>query len=90
VQGTPSYVKCMEQKSLLKNSKYWWVKAQNSGWDLRLLCSLRLKQIHSHCRWITHETLRHRSERHSIICTKYGTRRFTQKFQVLVSTGSKS
>ena len=72
VKDTPSYAKSMEQKSSLKRSNHWWVKAQNSGWDLRPLCSLRLEQIPSHCRWITHEALKHRSVRHSIICAAMG------------------
>jgi len=41
------------------------------------------EQIYSHCKWITHDTLRHMSVKHFRICTKYETKEFTQKFQVL-------
>src|SRR6202453_5347805 len=44
-----------------------------------------LKHIYSHCRCITHKTLRHRCAKDTIICIKYGTKEFIQKFQVLVS-----
>src|ERR1700691_422568 len=45
--------------------------------------NLVLKQIYPHCRCITHKALRHRCEKDTIICIKYGTKEFTQKFQVL-------
>ena len=79
VKNTSMYVQSMEQNSLPQYSEYWWGEAQNSGWVLRLLCSLRLEQIHPYCRWIIHETLRYRSERHSIICRKHGIKRIYSK-----------
>src|ERR1700679_707734 len=42
--------------------------------------NLVLKQIYPHCR---HKALRHRYAKDTIICIKYGTKEFTQKFQVL-------
>ena len=45
--------------------------------------NLVLKQIYPHCRCITHKALRHRCAKDTIICIKYGTKEFTQKFQVL-------
>ena len=47
--------------------------------------NLVLKQIYPHCRCITCKALRHRCAKDTIICIKYGTKEFTQKFQVLVS-----
>src|ERR1700691_1813597 len=41
-----------------------------------------------HSQWITHDTLRHMSVKHFSICIKYGTKEFTQKFQVLVRKSS--
>ena len=38
---------------------------------------------------ITHDTWRHMSVKHFSICIKYGTKDFTQKFQVLVRKSSK-
>src|ERR1700676_3788807 len=51
--------------------------------------NLVLKHIYSHCRCITHKTLRHRCAKDFIICIKYGTKGFIQKFQVLVSKSLK-
>src|ERR1700677_4410113 len=48
-----------------------------------------LKHIYSHCSCITHTTLRHRCAKDTIICIKYGTQEFIQKFQVLVSKSLK-
>src|ERR1700679_1053276 len=48
-----------------------------------------LKHIYSHCRYITHRTLRHRCAKDTIICIKYGTKEFIKKFQVLVSKSLK-
>ena len=45
--------------------------------------NLVLKRIYPHCRCITHKALRHRCEKDTIICIKYGTKEYTQKFQVL-------
>ena len=45
--------------------------------------NLVLKQIYSHCRCIIPKPLRHRCAKDFIICIKYGTKEFTQKFQVL-------
>src|SRR6202167_5768418 len=47
------------------------------------------EQIHSHYKWITHDTLRHLSVKHFSIHINYGTKEFTQKFQVLVRKSSK-
>src|ERR1700735_1514798 len=41
--------------------------------------NLKFEQIYSHCKWIVHETLKHMSAKHFSICTKYGTKEFTQK-----------
>src|ERR1700728_1561273 len=45
-----------------------------------------LKLIYSHCRCITHRSLRHRCAKDTIICIKYGTKEF---IQVLVSKSLK-
>src|ERR1700683_2492981 len=45
--------------------------------------NLVLKQIYSHCRCIIPKTLGNRCAKDFIICIKYGTKEFTQKFQVL-------
>src|SRR6202050_809912 len=47
--------------------------------------NLVLKRIYPHCKCITHKALRHRCAKDTIICIKYGTKEFTQKFRVLVS-----
>ena len=51
--------------------------------DASKKANLVLKWIYPHCRCITHKALRHRCAKDTIICIKYGTKEFTQKFQVL-------
>jgi len=41
------------------------------------------KQVPSHFRCIAYGTLRHKYGTHSIVCIKYGTKEFTQIFEVL-------
>jgi hypothetical protein len=68
----------------------WWKRVYSTSFCIG--CerdNLVFEQIHSCCRWITHETLRHMGGKHFSICTKYGTKEFTQKFQILVRKSSK-
>ena len=87
VKNTSAYVQSMEQKSLLKKSKYWWTKAQNGGWDsfgVRDLGSdlLPLQMDYTwHLEAHEWKTLQH--------IYKVWNKEFTQKIQVLVSKSSK-
>src|ERR1700685_2704385 len=47
--------------------------------------NLVLKRIYFHCRCITDKAFGHRCAKDTIICITYGTKKFTHKFQVLVS-----
>ena len=71
-------------KTLHHMYKVWhkrdYLKILHIDWERQKYVAdydMNWKIIHSYCRWITHETQRHRSTRHSTICTKYGTKQFT-------------
>ena len=58
----------------------WWKILYSTSFCIGCeRANLVFEQICSHCRWITHETWRHMSEKYFSRCRKYGTKEFIKK-----------